>query len=126
MTFVGANLVMRVPRGLSPIPHRNHQIALDTLRTGRCWWQVACGDPIRPVRKHFDSAFLVNKPGQRATHPVSAGLTEMDARSPRLRRRLEIESRQVREIASEIIAKLVALLAILFHDVDPLLLGGNG
>src|SRR5882762_6533141 len=126
MAFVGADFVMRVARGFSPIPHRNHQIPLDTLWTRRYWRQFACCDPVGPIREHLDGAFLVDEPGKCAAHPVSAGLAEVDARSPRFRGRLEIESAQVREIPCVKVTQLVTLLAALLHYIDPLFLCGDG
>src|ERR1019366_3537402 len=126
VALVCADLVMRVSRGLSPIPHRDHHIALRTLRTRRRGWQLAGGDAIRPVRKHLDGSLLVDKAGKGVAHPVGTRLAEMYARSPCFLGRLVLESGQVREVPGDLVAKLVALLAALFHHVNPLFLIVDG
>jgi hypothetical protein len=81
LALVGRDLVMQIGLGAGPVPDRDDDVALDTLRPRglRCR-QLARGDAVGPVREHFkrarhvDTAHVVGHlhlrlPGHDAPHP---------------------------------------------------------
>ena len=75
-------------RGLPrPLPHGQHQVALDPLGTRRGLRHLAGGDAVAPVGEHRQAA-VAPEPVQHAAH-LRAALPEGDPMVPRLDRGVE-------------------------------------
>ena len=106
----------------APVPHRQHQIALAALRTGRRLRHLAGGDPIGPPREHLEAA-LAPEPRDHAAHPAAV-LSGLDAAVPCLDARRE-RPKRLRDLARRLVAHLVAHVAVRLDLVDPVVLSGH-
>ena len=113
--LVGHDLVVDVGGRLPPVPHRQHEVALDAGRPRRDRRQLAVGDALGPVREHPQAALAAE-----AVHPRvhrGAALPGLHPVVPRREGRVEVV--ELIDLAGDAGAELVAELAPLLHAVDP-------
>ena len=115
VALVGGDLVVDEGDVVAPIPHREHDVALDALRPGRGRGRLAGGDPIRPVDQHVE-ARVGTEARDEAVHQ-RAPLPALHAVRPGGAGRVEVV--EVGDLAGALVAHLVAALAAL-QVVDPL------
>ena len=115
IALVGRDLVVDEGAVLPPVPQRNDQVPLDAARPGRARRGLARRDPGGPVGEHLERA-LPAEPVHRAAHRVAA-LAGLDPMVPRRDGRVEVV--EVLHDARRRVAKLMAELTPLLHDVDP-------
>ena len=102
---IGGDHVMQVDGGIRPIPHRDDDVALDTLRTRRGDLRNRAGrNPVGPLGKHLERALAAH-----AVEPVdhvAARLTGLNAAIPRVHgagKRPQL----LRDFAGGLVAKLM-------------------
>ena len=112
--LVGRDLVMDERDVVAPVPHRDDDVPLDALGTGRRFRRLAAGYPVGPVNQHVERA-LLPEPGDEAVHQRAA-LSALGPIVPGGARRIEIG--EVGNLASTVVTHLVTALAPL-QVVDP-------
>ena len=113
--LVGGDLVVDKGDVVSPAPHGDDDVALDTLWPG---WRLRDGagrDPVTPVSEHLQPAIPAES-GHEAVHQTSA-LTPLDTVIPRRDRGVEVV--EIRNFPGDQAPELVATLAP-FQVVHPL------
>src|SRR5262249_12064908 len=116
------DFVVQVRQRRAPIPHRDDDVALPTLRAlRRRGGEFTPGGPIGPVRGHLQRSLTSHLREPRAHRRTF--LPRLDAAIPRRRRVLE-RAERLRNLTRRLAAKLVACRAgVSAHDVpDPLAL----
>ena len=109
---------MEVRLGVGPVPHRDDDVALDTLWSRWRGRHGAGGDAISPVGEHRQRAFHAQL-AHGAEH-LSAGLARLYAALPRRRGGLEVPQVR-RNLARALGAQLMTGQATArLHDPDPL------
>jgi hypothetical protein len=82
IALVACDLVVQIDLRVSPVPHRDHDVALLALRTRRLGrGKLACRDPICPVRVHAERTCAADLRESRAH--ASASLSRLDPLIPR-------------------------------------------
>ena len=89
IALVGGDRIVQIRLGSGPLPHADHDVALDALRPLRLGGrQFAGGDAVGPVREQRQR-FLADRAG-RASSPCWTGLTGLQALRPGLDRIVEM------------------------------------
>ncbi len=115
LPLVGGDLVVDVGGLPRPLPHGQHQVALDALRPRRGVGHLAGGDTVAPVGEHRQAA-VAAEAVEDAAH-LRAALPEGDPVVPCLDR--GVEPVEMADVEREPVSHLVAELAALLGDVDP-------
>ncbi len=77
---IGGHFVVQVGLRIRPVPLRDDDVALESLRTRRRGRHLAAGDAVRPVGKHRVDAILAHV--VHAARHLRAGLTRLNAALP--------------------------------------------
>src|SRR6185295_704944 len=103
---------------IAPVPHRDDDVALETLGTRRSHGgHLAGSNAVRPVRIHLDCAR-----SQASHHAVHLGpaLPGLDAILPGFARGLEVQVLHVAQCSRDLIAELMTQLTTLLELIDVL------
>ena len=115
---VGRDLVVEIRLGVSPVPLRDDDVALESLRSRRRRRQLAFGDAIGPVGEHRQCAIFTHR--VQTTGHLRAGLSRLNAPLPRFGGRVE-RAELFRDLTRPLGAKLVTRgAAARLHAPDPL------
>ena len=125
VALVRRDLVVQVVLGAGPVPERDDDVALHSLRPGRRGRrELARGDSIGPVGEERGGPLGVEPP--EIVQHLRHGLPRHDAPGPRLRRGGEL-AELLRNRARRLVAELVTRVAAVgLDDVEPLRLALEG